>query len=91
MASAGNVLDVFVSWLLKSTARSSVPKSGMSSGRSRSAGDLDGENVQSVVRSLLEGALRRRVRKIHVGGGDDADVHALRVRLPPRPFRISCS
>src|SRR5439155_1150727 len=41
-------------------------------------GNLDGKNVQAVIQIVAEGALSHKLRKIDVGGGHDANVHALR-------------
>src|SRR5207245_10946098 len=40
-------------------------------------GDLNGEEIQAVVAVAAAGALGDEFRKINVGGGDHADVHAL--------------
>src|SRR2546425_2133685 len=40
-------------------------------------GDLNGKNVQAVIKIAAEGALGDQFRKIYVGGGDHAHVHAL--------------
>jgi hypothetical protein len=40
--------------------------------------DVDGENVEAIVEIAAEGALGDEPRKIAIGGGDDANVHALR-------------
>src|SRR6266849_149710 len=39
--------------------------------------DLDGENVQAVVKVAAKGAFGDALRKIGVGGGDDTNIHAL--------------
>src|SRR5437762_176467 len=40
--------------------------------------DLNGENVEAVIKVATESALADEFGKILVGGGDDADIHALR-------------
>ncbi len=50
-------------------------------------GNLNGKNVQAVIEIVAEGALSDEFRKIHVGGGDHANVHALRA-ITAEPFEF---
>jgi len=81
-----NVLDVFVELaaeLLHEVADEERDVLGALAERR----DLNGEDVQAVIEVAAEGALGDALRKIHVGGGDDSDVHALRA-IAAEPFEF---
>src|SRR5260370_6949819 len=82
----GNVLDTFIkaaAEFLHEVADQERDVFGALAER----GDLDGENVQAVIEVAAEGALCYAFRKIGVGCGDDADVHALGA-IAAEPFEF---
>src|SRR5260370_26721444 len=82
----GNVLDTFIkaaAEFLHEVADEEREVFGALGER----GDLDGENVQGVIEVAAEGALCYAFRKIGVGCGDDADVHALGA-IAAEPFEF---
>ncbi len=84
----GNVLDVFVELAAESLHEVADQERDVF-GALAERGDLDGKNIQAVVEVTAEGALGDALRKIHVGGGDDADVHALRaIAAEPLEFLL---
>jgi len=72
----GNVLDAFVE-LAAEALHEVADEEREIFGALAEGGDLDGENVQAVKEVAAEGALGNKFREVLIGGGDNADVHAL--------------
>ena len=82
----GNVLDAFVE-LAAESLHEVANQQGEIFGALAKRGDLDGENIQAVIEVAAKSALGDAFREIGVGGGDYADVYALRA-VAAEPFEF---
>ena len=72
-----NVLDIFVKAAAEDLDEVTHQKRNIFRAFAK-RGDLNGENVEAVIKVAAESALADEFGKILVRGGDDADIHALR-------------
>src|SRR5437879_4323767 len=74
---SGNVLDLFVKLAAESLYEVTHEEREIF-GALAKGGDLNGENIQPIVKVAAKGALGNEFREVLIGGGNDPDVHTLR-------------
>src|SRR6266550_2250823 len=82
----GNVFDILVELAAESLHEIANQQREIF-GALAERGNLNGENIQTVIEVAAKGALGNAFRKILIRGGDDADVHALRA-IAAEPFEF---